>query len=122
MKRHPRFTRRCFLRTCGLGAGWLALQPLFPRALPLSALLARADEIDLPDHFFLMIRTFGGLDVTLGLDPQILPAGADEKDLFLEYRPEDILQASGLRLGPSAKPLAPYADRCVIINGVMMRR
>ncbi len=75
-----------------------------------------------PDGFFLMIETFGGMDVTLGLDPWVLPAGADEKDLFLEYRPEDIKEASGLKLGPAAVPLAPHAGDCVVVNGVMMRR
>jgi hypothetical protein len=73
-------------------------------------------------HFFVMLRTFGGMDVTLGLDPQVLAADADIQDLFLEYRPEDIIKAEGLKLGPAAASLAAYAKDCLVINGVMMRR
>lgn len=75
-----------------------------------------------PDHLFVLLRTFGGMDVTLGLDPQILPAGADELDMFLEYRPDEILQAGELRFGPAAKPLLSWASECLVVNGVMMRR
>ena len=74
------------------------------------------------DHFAVLIRTFGGLDATLGLDPQELPPGADERDLFLEYRKEDILKVEGHKFGPSAKALVPLAKQIAIVNGVMMRR
>jgi hypothetical protein len=73
-------------------------------------------------HFFVLVRTFGGMDVTLGLDPWILPAGADSEDMFLEYRPDDIVTAEGLKLGPAALPLKPHAKESLILNGVMMRR
>ncbi len=73
-------------------------------------------------HLFVMLVAFDGLDATLGLDPQIMPEGGTANDLFLEYRPEDIIQAQGLKLGPAAKALVPFANKCSVINGVMMKR
>ena len=99
----------------GGGLGAISLGGLFP-----SVRLFGAEQPT--ENFFVLIRTFGGMDVTLGLDPQILPAGADDKDLFLEYRPADILKAAGLRLGPAAAPLVPHAADSLIVNGIMMRR
>lgn len=74
------------------------------------------------DHFFVLYKTFGGMDVTLGLDPYIMPVGADAEDMFIEYRPEEIMQEASLKLGPSAYALKEHANECSIINGVMMRR
>jgi hypothetical protein len=78
----------------------------------------RAEE----DHFFLAITTIGGFDATLGLDPQILPAGADAQDMFLEYRPDQIHQKGAQRLGIAAMPLEKHLQDCLILNGIMMRR
>lgn len=78
--------------------------------------------LEADDRYFVLVRTFGGMDVTLGLDPQILPPDADAQDMFVEYRPDEIVSAGGLRLGPSAVALAPHAADCLILNGVMMRR
>lgn len=73
-------------------------------------------------HLFLMLRTSGGMDATLGLDPQVRSPDATESDLFLEYRPEDIISIADLKLGPTAKPLVPFAKKCAVLNGLMMRR
>ena len=89
-------------------------------------LLARADGGPVTPgtkkKFFVLIRAQFGWDVTLGLDPQVMPAGCDENDIFIEYRPEDILsnQSGSLRLAPAAAAMMPYANSMAIINGVFM--
>ena len=104
--------RRQFLRTVGGLTGVALFGEFFP-GLTLYAEPKRAG--DESDHFFVLLRTFGGMDVTLGLDPQILPAGADSGDLFLEYRPDEVVQAGGIRLGrPTA--LAPFANDCLVLK------
>lgn len=96
-----------------------ALAELFPG-------LSFGDEVATPsgaeDHFFVTLQTMGGMDVTLGLDPWEMPRGMDAEDLFLEYRPDEIIQAEGLRLGPAAAPLKDHAKDSLIVNGIMMRR
>lgn len=107
--------RREFIsKVSRLGCGYGAYS-LFPR-------WAWAGERAEIPHHFIMVRTFGGMDVTLGLDPQILGPGADAEDMFVEYRPDEIVESGGLRFAPSAKPLVPHASECLIVNGVMMRR
>lgn len=112
-------SRRHFLKSGGSLASGILLSSLFPHAKLLGA---RDENEPFPDHLFVLLRTFGGMDVTLGLDPQVLPPGADDKDMFLEYRPEEILEAGGIRLGPAAKVLLPWASECLVLNGLMMRR
>jgi uncharacterized protein (DUF1501 family) len=107
--------RRQFLKQSA-AAGAILLSP---------GLLARTAWAREPRrrHFFVLLRTYGGMDATLGLDPQdasLVSGGYDPLDLFLEYRPEDIVRKNGLRFGPSAVPLAPFADRCVAVNGIFM--
>jgi len=100
----------------------LTLAGLLSEMIPGWVRKSLADVPDLTTPNFVLFRTFGGMDVTLGLDPQVMPTGATETDLFLEYRPEDIIHAEGLRLGPAAAALAPLAKHCLVVNGVMMRR
>ena len=73
-------------------------------------------------HFFVLILVNGGMDVTLGLEPRIHQAGEDQKDVFIEYRPEQIIQAGNLRLGPAAEALKNYHQDLAIVNGINMRR
>lgn len=73
-------------------------------------------------HFFVMLVAEGGMDATLGLDPQLMPNDGTASDIFLEYRPEDIIHVLGLKLGPTAKALAPFANKCSILNGLLMKR
>lgn len=84
--------------------------------------LSFAQSLQSEPHFFVMLRAAGGLDATLGLDPQLMPRDAGPSDLFLEYRPEDIVKAQEIKLGPAAKSLVPFANKCAVINGVMMKR
>lgn len=121
--------RRQFLLNSGGILSGLAFSSLLLNrwsvANPVATAFGKATEKSadqLPDHLFVLVRTFGGMDVTLGLDPQVLPPGADAQDLFLEYRPEDILKIDGIQLGPAAKALAPWAKECLVVNGLMMRR
>jgi hypothetical protein len=119
--------RREFVSRTVAGVAALYLYPLRASARVLTTRdLARLRwEKPVEDgRFFVMIGTnmSAGLDCTLGLDPQIRRAGSDEKDMFIEYRPEDIIQASGLRLAPAAAPLVPHASDFSIINGIFMRR
>jgi hypothetical protein len=115
-------TRRELLRT---SRNWLMASGLSTLCPGLQLFSKTALAADLPskaDGYFVLLRTFGGMDCTLGLDPWVLPAGADEQDLFLEYREDEIVEASGLRLAPAAKALTAHAKDCLILNGVMMRR
>ncbi len=73
-------------------------------------------------HFFVLLRASGGMDATLGLDPLVMPADATQSDIFIEYRPEDIVAAEGLKFGPAAKSLAKYANQSAVVNGIMMKR
>ena len=111
--------RRQFFRRFGGTLGAILFSELFPGLTLYAEPMSGGQGTD---HFFILLRTFGGMDVTLGLDPQILPQGFDADDLFLEYRPEEITQSGGLRLGPAARVLAPFAHDCLVINGIMMRR
>ena len=73
-------------------------------------------------QFFVLIMVDGGMDTTLGLDPRTHQNGEDQKDIFIEYRPEQIIQSGNLRLGPAALALKDHAKDFSIINGVNMRR
>lgn len=71
-------------------------------------------------RFFLMIRANGGWDVTLGLDPKVHANGSTQEDMFIEYRPDQILRAGNLQLAPACTPLIPHARDLAVINGIFM--
>ena len=75
-----------------------------------------------PFFVFLTTDASAGLDVTLGLDPQTHHSGLTQKDVFLEYRPDDMIKVGAIKLGPAAAPLKIHAEQISIINGIMMRR
>ncbi|OQW48485.1 MAG: hypothetical protein A4S09_04715 [Proteobacteria bacterium SG_bin7] len=108
-----RMTRRNFLKTSTLAIPGLML---FEKSIFSSPLLSQ------DPHFFVMVRAFGGMDATLGLDPQIMPVDTTSEDIFLEYRPEDIIKVDGLKFGPTCKAIVPFAKKCNVVNGVMMKR
>lgn len=77
------------------------------------------------DHFFVSLTIEGGVDATLGLDPKSHSwlDGTDQKDIFLEYREEDLLLSKGgIYLGPSAKSLYKHSQDLLVVNGIVMRR
>ena len=75
----------------------------------------------LPDKFLVTIRLNDGLDCTLGLDPQVHD-GTTQKDIFIEYSPDNIIKASGHQLGPAAAPLESLANEMTILNGIIMSK
>jgi len=105
--------RRDFLKT-GVQLGALA----GVAASPFGRCWAQTEEA----HFFVLFRVTNGWDVTLSLDPKTHGEGTDQNDVFLEYRPEDILRKDSLALGPAAAVLGPYMSDLSVINGVHMRR
>ena len=107
-------SRRNFIKSTGLLASSLWLPMVFPGR---NAFALNSDQ---QGRFFITYYVYGGMDPTLGLDPWMMPEGCDQEDMFIEYKPDEILQAGNLRLGPACKPLLPYADRSAVINGIMM--
>lgn len=111
-------TRREFI---ALG-GKTALAAMLADAIPVWVRQALAEEKTYEFPNLVAFRTFGAMDVTLGLDPLVMPADCTQEDVFIEYKPEQIIAAEGLKFGPACEPLKPYAKRCLSVNGVMMRR
>lgn len=74
-------------------------------------------------NFFVQISVDGGLDVTLGLDPQGLleKERVSERELYLGYSASELALPtdSPLILGPSALPLASLRSDLCIINGIL---
>ena len=61
----------------------------------------------------------GGIDAIFTTDPK---TRADvEPWVDVPYEPRAIVEAGGLRLGPHFAPLAPFARRLAIVNGVQVR-
>ncbi len=104
-------TRRRFLQVSGA----LSLLPV----IPASARIAAVPPAPI-GKFFVLIRAFGGMDVTLGLDPWTAPALPLATDMFIEYRPDEVLSAGGVRLGPAGAPLLAHAGDFSVVNGVFM--
>ncbi|MGE4132410.1 MAG: DUF1501 domain-containing protein [Bdellovibrionales bacterium] len=105
--------RRNFVLSSGLGA--------LATCLPTNR-LATAGPLTTGDkHFFLLLRAYGGWDVTLGLDPWTASALPDPQDMFIEYRPDDLVQIGpNMRLGPACAQLKPHAGKFSVVNGVFM--
>jgi uncharacterized protein (DUF1501 family) len=107
--------RRTFLKISSLSGTGFWLNPVFNcQALAKGLVSANVEGA------FVLIVVKDGMDVTLGLDPWIkLPAGIDDKDIFIEYAPDQVSSpAKGFLLGPAAKALGPFAQDIAIINGV----
>ncbi len=83
-----------------------------------------ASPIKSGSRFLVHIRTLGGMDTTLGLDPLTHSMyNTNQSHLFLEYKPDEILRSEELSLGPAAsESLKPYLDQISIIRGVHMRQ
>jgi uncharacterized protein (DUF1501 family) len=74
-----------------------------------------------PGQFFVMIRADGGADVTLGLDPWTDAIRPDEKDMFIEYRSDEVIKISDeIFLGPAGAPLKAHAGSFSVINGMFL--
>jgi hypothetical protein len=71
-------------------------------------------------QFFILIRIFGGWDTSLSMEPWTTSVRPDEKDFFLEYRPEELLAFKNSFVGPAMKPLQDYFNRMTLFNGIYM--
>ena len=111
-------TRRDILKSLGSAAAFYSLPDLFGFTN-----LAQAQSSDLGKQtakFFVLIRMDGGWDVTLSMDPKIHEDGSTNKDMFIEYAPDEILIHRGLKLGPAISPLFKHKDDIAVINGILM--
>ena len=102
----------------GLGAGFsltLTRDLLFP-----SRAAWAFDSAAAPAKYFVLIKMSGGWDITLSLDPKIHSNGSTQDDMFIEYRPDEIVTKGAISLAPAAAPLIPYMDKLAIINGIAM--
>lgn len=90
----------------------------FDHLLRLNQAFAVEANSGLP-HFFVQIALRGGWDITLGTDPW-LANRPDEKEMFIEYNPNDIKRVGNIPFGPSLIPLEKYADRLCLVNGIFL--
>jgi uncharacterized protein (DUF1501 family) len=100
--------RRLFIQTLNL-SGVSLMIPRFGMAASTAP----------PAKYFVFIRMQGGWDVTLGLDPQVHATDEDQNDMFIEYRPDEILKAGALSLGPAMASLTKYGKSMSIVNGII---
>jgi hypothetical protein len=71
-------------------------------------------------QFFILVRVDGGWDTSLSMEPWTTAVRPDEKDFFLEYRPEELLAFGNSFVGPALKPLQDHFNRMTLFNGVFM--
>src|SRR4051812_18946565 len=104
--------RRDFLTYSMLMAGAQVLPNRFllPQAQAYEPFLAAKKR------FFVQVRVFNGWDVTLGLDPKVHANGSTQDDMFIEYAPGDILDASGVKLGPAAASMMKHKGDFSVVN------
>lgn len=109
-------TRRSLMKHFAAAAGVAQFSPIL-----LSAQRAFASNATDPKARFVMIRVDGAMDSTLGLHPVWQNTkGADEQDLYLGYQTSSIFKLKGteITLGPSAEPIADFADSMAIVRGL----
>ncbi len=82
--------------------------------------IAAANRNTSKSKFFVLMRISGGWDVTLCLDPKVHENGSTQEDMFIQYRPDDILRTAGLKFAPPCAPLLPFANSLSVINGIYM--
>ncbi len=74
------------------------------------------------DHFFVLIQVNNGWDVTLSLDPKVHQEGHSQKDMFIEYQADEIIEAGELHFGPAFQSMIKHSQDLHIIRGIEMRR
>ncbi len=73
--------------------------------------------------FFILLTADGGLDVTLSMDPQEHEASrTDQDDMFIEYKPDEILKVGDIYLAPGAEAMKSFGQDILILNGISMVR
>lgn len=111
--------RRQFLQSCG----HLLLSPytvggLLPFLTPAVFSAESAED----NHFLLVVRVWGAMDSTVGLNPWVEGSRPDDKDLFLDENYKPLINAGGtqLNLGLAAAGLAPYVRNLSSVHGIYM--
>lgn len=72
------------------------------------------------DGFFVTILMEGAWDISLSTDPWLPALRPDEKDYFIEYRPDELIPWGHSAVGPAMKPMQAHFGDISIINGVFM--
>ncbi len=109
--------RRQLLQAGGLLGTIPFLSKMAPPALALGSRSLTAGQ----GHFFVHIPMTSGWDVTLGLDPWTEAKLPDPSDMFIEYRPEDVIAlGEEIRLGPAAAILKQHAGSFSVVNGLFV--
>lgn len=107
--------RRQFLQ--GLSKSAIAGSAL---SSPLTA-LANTEIPSKEEQFFILVRLEGGWDTSLSLDPWLEEKRPDPSDMFVEYRPDEILTtSSGIKLGPAAQPIVALRQNMSVVNGLFL--
>jgi hypothetical protein len=104
------WTRRMFLR---LGATSVALASA---GCGRRAARTRTNPVAVTPRYVVIVYLDGGIDPVLTTDPRTPDQVAARVDVPLS--PDEIVNAGAIRLGPHFAPLAPWASRMAIINGV----
>jgi uncharacterized protein (DUF1501 family) len=107
------WTRRDVLRLAALSAPAAALGALACGRRRRSARASPAAP-----RYFVVLCLGGGIDPILTTDPKTrseVDAAVD-----LPYGPSEIVESGGLRLGPHFAPLARWASRMAVLNGVQV--
>ncbi len=104
--------RRHFLKNSAMlsAAGYLNL--MMPS-------ISWGSEKNLNKKYVVMITVDGGWDTTLATDPWIQQRPS-EKEIFVEYRHDELLRFGNGLLGPSLKPLEPYFSKMSVVNGLFL--
>ncbi len=69
-----------------------------------------------PPRYFVLLFLDGGIDPVLTVNPMTRDQVRAEVDV--PYGPSEISETGAVRLGPHFAPLAPFASRMAIVNGV----
>jgi len=105
-------TRRQILS--GAGAGLIAAL-LDPAARRIAAARTPGTQARGP-RYWLCIVPAGGMDAIYTTDPRMRSEVASGVDV--PYKPAEIVEAGGMRLGPLFRGLTAWAPRLAIVNGV----
>lgn len=106
------WTRRQLL--AGAGAGLIA-SLLDPAARRIAAAQTRGVQARGP-RYWLCIVPAGGMDAIYTTDPRTRNEVASGVDV--PYKPAEIIEAAGMRLGPLFSGLRAWAPKLAIVNGV----
>ena len=96
------------------------LMTALPSLKPLQAQDKLRDAVE--PHFFIFVQIYGAWDVCLAFDPKDRNAelSSGVRGFDQPYAFDQVRRVGPHLLAPDGMPLAPYADRMAIINGIDM--